>query len=44
VITATLEVVDSNILTIPTTLSLDQFATARKGPPAQIFEYQFDDQ
>jgi invasion protein IalB len=37
-----LEVVDANILTIPTTLSLDQFATTRKGPPTQIFEYQFD--
>jgi invasion protein IalB len=38
----TLEVVDSNILTVPTTLSLDQFASTRKGPPTQIFEYQFD--
>ena len=40
----TLEVVDSNILTIPTTLSLDQFGATRKGPPTQIFEYQFDNQ
>jgi invasion protein IalB len=40
----TLEVVNSNILSIPTTLSLDQFETTRKGPPTQIFEYQFDNQ
>lgn len=40
----TLEVVDSNILTIPTTLLLDQFETTRKAKPTQIFEYQFDDQ
>jgi invasion protein IalB len=40
----TLEVVDSNILTIATSLPLDQFETTRKGNPTQTFEYQFDDQ
>ena len=40
----TLEVVDTNILSIQTTLSLDQFVTARKGPPTQIFEYRLDNE
>lgn len=40
----TLEVVDSNILTVQTTLSLDQFGSTRKGPPTQIFEYELDNQ
>ena len=31
----TLEVVDSNLLTVPTTVSLEQFAAAHKGPPAK---------
>jgi invasion protein IalB len=34
----TLEVVDSNLLTIATTVSLDQFAAAHKGPPANTYE------
>lgn len=38
----TIEVVNSNILTLTTSLSLDQFAAVRKGAPAEIFEYQFD--
>lgn len=40
----TLEVVDSNVLTIPTSLSLAEFGATRNGKPTQIFEYQFDDQ
>ena len=39
-----LEVADSNILTVATTLPLDQFAAAHKGPPAQVFDYQTDQQ
>ncbi|MBI5260688.1 MAG: invasion associated locus B family protein [Bradyrhizobium sp.] len=38
----TLEAVDSNILTITTTVPLHQFAAAHRGPPAQRFERQFD--
>ena len=38
----TLEVVDSNITTVATSVPLDHFATARKGPPAQTYEFQFD--
>jgi invasion protein IalB len=34
----TLEVVDSNLLTIATTIPLDQFAAAHKGQPAQTYE------
>jgi len=34
----TLEVVDSNLLTIATTVSLDQFAAAHKGPPVQTYQ------
>jgi invasion protein IalB len=33
-----LEVVDPNILTVTSSMPLDQFATVRKGPPAQILE------
>ena len=33
-----LEVVDTNILTITTTLPLDQFEAVRKGAPTQVFE------
>ena len=38
-----LEVVDSNVLTVSTHLPLDQFATARKGAPAQIFLQDIDE-
>lgn len=38
----TLEVADSNILTVATTLPLDQFAAVHKGAPAQVFDYQTD--
>jgi invasion protein IalB len=34
----TLQVVDSNLLTIPTTISLNQFATAHKGKPTKTVE------
>jgi invasion protein IalB len=40
----TLEVVDSNLLTVPTTVSLDQFAAAHKGPPAKTYEIPSDDE
>jgi invasion protein IalB len=34
----TLEVVDSNLLTVASVVSLDQFATAHKGAPDRIVE------
>lgn len=40
----TLEVVDSNLLTVATSISLDQFATAHKGPPAKTYEFSDDEQ
>ena len=40
----TLEVVDSNILSVATTLPLDQFAAARNAPPTQVFEFLNDDE
>jgi invasion protein IalB len=40
----TLEVVDSNILTVATSLPLDQFATARNAAPTQVFEYLLDNE
>ena len=40
----TLEVVDSNILTVATSLPLDQFATARDAAPAQVFDYLMDNE
>jgi invasion protein IalB len=40
----TLEVVDSNILTVASSMPLDQFATVRNGPPAQIFEQSLDNE
>jgi len=40
----TLEVVDSNIVTIPTSLPLDQFATVRNAAPTQVFEYLLDNE
>ena len=40
----TLEVVDSNLLTIATAVSLDQFAAAHKGPPAKTYEVPSDEE
>jgi hypothetical protein len=34
----TLEVVDSNLLTVASTVSLDQFAIVHKGPPDKTVE------
>ena len=38
-----LEVVDSSVLTVSTSLSLNQFATVRQGIPAQTFEQAIDE-
>jgi invasion protein IalB len=38
-----LEVVDSNVLAVSTTLPLDQFAAVRKGDPAQVFQQDIDE-
>jgi invasion protein IalB len=38
-----LEVVDSNVLAVTTTLPLAQFATVRKSAPAQLFEQDIDE-
>jgi invasion protein IalB len=38
-----LEVVDSSVMTVSTSLPLDQFATIRHGPPTQIFEQAIDE-
>jgi invasion protein IalB len=40
----TLEVVDSNLLTVATAVSLDQFAAAHKGPPAKTYEIPNDEE
>lgn len=40
----TLEVVDANILTVASSMPLDQFATVRSGAPAQIFEQSLDNE
>lgn len=40
----TLEVVNSRILTVATSLPLDQFAAARKAPPTQVIEFLNDDE
>lgn len=37
------EVVDTNLLAVTTSLPLQQFAAARKGAPAQVFEQQIDE-
>ena len=39
-----LEVVDSNLLTVTTAVSLDQFAAAHKGPPAKTYEIPDDEE
>lgn len=41
--TLTLEVVDSNLLSLTTTLPLTQFAAARKGPPVKTMEQDIDE-
>ena len=38
-----LDVVDSNVLTVSTTLPLGQFASVRSGAPAQTFEHEVDE-
>jgi invasion protein IalB len=38
-----LEVVDSSVLTVSTSLPLNQFATVRQGTPTQIFEQTIDE-
>ena len=39
----TIEVVDTNMLAVATSLPLDQFATVRKGVPTKIFEQNIDE-
>jgi len=39
-----LEVVNTNISTVTTSVPLDSFAAAHKGPPAQTFDFQFDNE
>jgi invasion protein IalB len=38
-----LEVVDSSVLTVSTSLPLDKFAAVRQGPPTQVFEQAIDE-
>jgi hypothetical protein len=38
-----LEVVDSSVLTVSTSLPLSRFATVRQGTPAQTFEQDIDE-
>jgi invasion protein IalB len=38
-----LQVVDSSVLTVSTSLPLNQFATVRKGAPEQMFEQANDE-
>ena len=38
-----LEVVDSSLLTVSTSLPLNQFATVRQGTPTQTFEQAIDE-
>jgi invasion protein IalB len=39
----TVEVVDTNLLAVTTSLPLQQFAAVRKGAPAQVFEQKIDE-
>jgi invasion protein IalB len=39
----TVEVVDTNLLAVTTSLPLSQFSAIRKGAPAQVFEQQIDE-
>lgn len=41
--TLRLEFVDSNLLSLSTSLPLDRFASTRKGAPAQTFEQEIDE-
>ena len=41
--TLLLEVVDSSVLTVSTSLSLNQFASVRQGVPVQTFEQAIDE-
>lgn len=41
--TLILEVVDTNMLAVTTSLPLDKFAAVRKGKPAQVFEQTIDE-
>jgi invasion protein IalB len=38
-----LEIVDANVLSVSTTLPLDQFAAVRNGDPAQVFQQDIDE-
>jgi hypothetical protein len=38
-----LEVVDSSVLAISTSLPLGQFAAIRQGPPSKVFERAIDE-
>jgi hypothetical protein len=38
-----LEVVDSNVLTVSTSVPLGQFTAVRQGTPTQIFEQAIDE-
>ena len=40
----TIEVVDSNVLTVASSMPLDQFVTVRDGAPTQIFRQSLDDE
>jgi hypothetical protein len=37
------EVVDTNLLAVTTSLPLNQFAAVRKGAPLQVFEQKIDE-
>jgi len=41
--TLQLEIVDPNMLTVTTTVSLDRFAAVHKGDPAQVFQQDIDE-
>jgi len=41
--TLQLEIVDLNMLTVTTTVSLDRFAAVHKGDPAQVFQQDIDE-
>jgi hypothetical protein len=40
----TIEIVDSNILTVASSMPLDNLATVRNGAPAQIFQQSLDNE
>jgi hypothetical protein len=39
----TVEVVDTNLLAVTTSLPLQQFAAVRKGEPAQVFDQKIEE-